>query len=304
VDPFPPRKFQDRIWRHLLLFLLTVLTTTFVGAAQYAAFAEDFGDAVLPIDPLALSFLLPGLWYSLTILAILGCHEMGHYLACRYYDVDASLPFFLPAPVLTGTLGAVIRIREPIRTKRALFDIGIAGPLAGFAVALPALVLGIGLSRVVAIPPDFEGLSLGEPLLFQGIAWLLIESPPQGHSINLHPMGFAAWFGLFATVLNLFPVSQLDGGHIAYAVLGRRSSYLSLLTVVMALGLAWFWPIWTVPAVLMIGMLLLFGRHHPPTADEDQPLDQTRRWLALVVLIVFAICFTPAPIAPLDLIGR
>ena len=163
--------------------------------------------------------LLRGLWYSATIIGILGCHELGHYFACRYYDVDASLPFFIPFPFLSisGTLGAVIRIREPIPRKHMLFDIGIAGPIAGFLVAVPAMFIGVAMSHVAAVPPDFVGQNLGEPLLFKLAARLIWGAVPDGYSINMHPMAFAAWFGLLATVWNLFPAGQLDGGHLSYA---------------------------------------------------------------------------------------
>lgn len=298
-------KFQDRVWLHVILLLLTILTTTFVGANQYASFASDF--ATRPLASESFWYLMVrGLWYSVTILAILGCHELGHYLACRYYDVDASLPFFLPAPLpLTGTLGAFIRIREPIQSKRVLFDIGIAGPLAGFLVVVPALLVGISMSRVVIFPAGQEGLSLGEPLLFQIISKLLWGSPPDGYTLNLHPIAFAGWFGLLATALNLFPIGQLDGGHISYAVLGRRSSHLTLVTIAGAILLtvrvSSSWLVWT---VMVIVMLAVFGRHHPQTIDEEAPLDRARKALAFVALVVFILCFTPAPIQPLDLIRR
>jgi len=301
-------KFQDRVWRHVALLLVTIATTTLAGAFHWAAFVADFetANSVRLAIP---SLLLHGLWYSLPILAILGCHEMGHYLACRYYDVDASLPFFLPAPFpLTGTFGAFIRIREPIPTKPMLFDIGIAGPIAGFLAAVPALVLGLSMSRVIQLPPveEMSGgfVELGEPLLFQLVAWLLWGSPPEGYSLNLHPMAFAAWFGLIATALNLFPIGQLDGGHISYAVLGRRSSTLTLGMVAVALLLAWFSSSWIVWTVLVVGMLLMFGRHHPRTFDEDRPLDRTRLLLALVALAMLVVCFTPAPIEPIEIIRR
>jgi membrane-associated protease RseP (regulator of RpoE activity) len=299
-------KFQDRVWRHVILFLFTIGTTTLAGGLHYASFVSDFS-AATPTPPFSVpSLFLHGLWYSVTILAILGCHEMGHYLACRYYDVDASLPFFLPAPfLLTGTFGAFIRIREPIPTKRMLFDIGIAGPIAGFVVTLPALLIGVSMSRIVQLPPlDESGgvFSLGEPLLFKLVAWLFWGSQPEGYSLTLHPMAFAAWFGLIATALNLFPIGQLDGGHISYAVLGRRSSNLTLLMVAVALVLAWFSSSWIVWTALVVGMLLMFGRHHPRTADEDLPLDRTRLILAVVALAMLVVCFTPAPIEPMELI--
>jgi membrane-associated protease RseP (regulator of RpoE activity) len=297
----PRPKFQDRRWRHALLLLLTIGTTTLVGADHYYSFMTDLGTTRPPVDLSEL--LLPGFWYSGTILAILGCHEFGHYAACRYYDVDASLPFFLPAPLpLTGTLGAFIRIREPIPTKKMLFDIGIAGPVAGFLVAVPALFFGLALSRVVQLPPDFVGAELGEPLLFQFASTLLWGSQPEGYSVNLHPMAFAAWFGLLATALNLFPIGQLDGGHIAYAVLGRKSSHLTVIMVLGAIVLAYFSPSWMVWTGLMIAMLLMFGRHHPRTFDEHEPLDRSRIILAVFALIMLVLCFTPNPIEPLDLV--
>jgi membrane-associated protease RseP (regulator of RpoE activity) len=297
-------KFQDKVWRHVLLFVLTILTTTLAGSFHYAEFAGGF-NRTAPATT-AVGWLLHGLWYSGTVLAILGCHEMGHYLACRYYAVDASLPFFLPLPppFPTGTLGAFIRIREAIPSKRMLFDIGIAGPIAGFLVTVPTLFIGLAMSNLVRIPPDFVGYWLGEPLLFKAVVKLLYGTPPDGYSINLHPMAFGAWFGLIATALNLIPIGQLDGGHISYAVLGRRSSQLTLAMVVAAIGLAYFSSSWIVWTTLMIGMLFLFGRHHPRTFDEHEPLDRQRMLLALVALIILIICFTPAPIEPLDLIER
>jgi membrane-associated protease RseP (regulator of RpoE activity) len=240
-----------------------------------------------------------------TILLILGCHELGHYFACRYYDVDASLPFFIPAPVpLTGTLGAFIRIREQIPTKRMLFDIGIAGPIAGFVVAVPALFIGLAMSHVSRLPPNFVGLELGEPLLFKAASALLWGTTPAGYTVNLHPVAFAAWFGLLATALNLFPIGQLDGGHISYAVLGRRSSHVTLAALAVVIGLSYVAVSWRTWAVLMIVMLFAFGRHHPRTFDEDVPLDRTRMVLALFALIMFVVCFTPAPIEPMQILRR
>ena len=297
-------KFQDRVWLHVLLFALTVASTTIVGATWYASFLDDFrGSISLPMPFAAL--LLRGFWYSGTILAILGCHELGHYFACRYYNVDASLPFFIPVPILlTGTMGAFIRIREPIPEKRMLFDIGIAGPIAGFVVAVPALFVGIAMSHVAKLPDSFTGYELGEPLLFKLASWLLWGSTPDGYSLNLHPIAFAAWFGLLATALNLFPIGQLDGGHISYAVLGPRSTYVTFATVAGTIGLASFASSWIVWTTLTIVMLIVFGPRHPRVPDEHMPLDGTRRLLALFALAMFVLCFTPAPIRPMDLIAR
>jgi membrane-associated protease RseP (regulator of RpoE activity) len=297
--PFP----RQRPWRHIILFLLTVATTTLVGAEHFASFYLDFGSR--DADLSAWQFMLNGLWYSGSILAILGAHEFGHYYACRYYRVDASLPYFLPAPLpLTGTLGAFIRIRQIIPGKRELFDIGIAGPIAGFLVAIPVLLVGMSLSRVTALPADTSGfVELGEPLLFKAIAYLFYGTPPEGYSINMHPMAFAAWFGLLATALNLFPIGQLDGGHISYAVLGRWSTFVTLATVVALIGLTFISSSWLVWTVLTVVMLVAFGPRHPRTIDEDVPLDSGRLWLALGALVMFVICFTPAPIEPFDLVA-
>jgi membrane-associated protease RseP (regulator of RpoE activity) len=288
------------------LFALTIASTTAAGALQYAGFLDDFrGSTALPMPYAAL--LVRGLWYSGTILAILGCHELGHYFACRYYDVDASLPFFIPVPLLlTGTMGAFIRIREPIPQKRMLFDIGIAGPIAGFLVAVPALFIGIAMSHLVRLPADQSNMmELGEPLLFKLAAWLLWGTQPTGYSLNMHPMAFAAWFGLLATALNLFPMGQLDGGHISYAVLGSRfSTYLTFATVAVALGLAWFASSWIIWTLLTIAMLVAFGPRHPPVFDEETPLDRRRLLLALFAIAMFVLCFTAAPIQPIDVIRR
>ena len=298
----PTPKFQDRRWRHILLLLLTIGTTTLSGMGQYIGFLADFGSAVPP-NLSTTAIVLGGMSYSVTILLILGFHEMGHYLACRYYNVDASLPFFIPVPlVLTGTMGAFIRIREPIPSKRMLFDIGIAGPIAGFIVAVPALVLGLALSHVVRIPPDVPLLELGEPVLFQLMSAMMWGTQAAGYSLNLHPIAFAAWFGLLATALNLFPVGQLDGGHISYAVLGRYSTYVTVAMVGVAIALTRVSSSWYVWTGLMVVMLFTFGARHPRTIDEDVPLDRTRMLLAVFALIMFILCFTPAPIEPMELL--
>jgi membrane-associated protease RseP (regulator of RpoE activity) len=285
------------------LFALTALTTTAVGADHYLSFYLGFTGGAIPFTWSEL--FVRGLWYSVPILAILGTHELGHYYACKYYGVDASRPYFLPMPlVLTGTLGAFIRIRQPIPNKRQLFDIGIAGPIAGFVVAVPVLFLGMYLSRVVELPRDFQGslFWLGEPILFKAAAWLTFGSVPDGWTVNMHPVAFAAWFGLLATALNLFPIGQLDGGHISYAVLGRKSTTVTLLMVACLVGLT-FWSLsWAVWAGLTILMLLAFGPRHPRTPDEDEPLDGTRMWLAVFALVMFVLCFTPAPIEPMDIV--
>ena len=296
---------REPMLRYVVLFALTVLSTTQAGGLHYASFITAFSNTILQM-PLV-SLMLHGLWYSLSILAILGCHELGHYFACRYYRVDASRPYFLPMPfLLTGTLGAFIRIRGPIPGKRALFDIGIAGPIAGFLVAVPVLLVGMQLSTVVKVPENFRGeiYELGEPLLFKAAEWLTFGNIPDGYSVNMHPMAFAAWFGILATALNLFPIGQLDGGHISYAVLGRRSTVVTMIMVPCLIGLSFVSTSWVVWTVLTIGMLLAFGPRHPRVFDEDQPLDRNRMLLAAFALLMFVLCFTPAPIQPAALVGR
>ena len=287
-----PEVSRDRPWINLTLLLATILTTTLIGACRHQEFASDFGTSEAPF------VLWHGLWYSLTVLAILGIHELGHYCACRHYRVDASLPYFLPAPILIGTLGAFIRMRQPIPTKRMLFDIGVAGPIAGFVVAVPALFVGVGLSRVLP-PPDFLGesvLMLGEPLLFRLAAWTIWGAAPEGYVLNLHPMGFAAWVGLLATALNLFPIGQLDGGHISYAIFGSRSTLVTVASAAVLFALAFHSPSWIAWAVLMVVMLVTLGPRHPRTLDHDVPLDRTRTLVAVCALVIFVLCFTPAPL--------
>lgn len=296
-----PRKFRNRIWLHVLLFALTVVTTTLVGTLHYVAFAEEFRRRTIPLQ---WSLLWQGLWYSATLLAILGAHEMGHYVYCRRYNVDATLPFFLPAPIpLTGTLGAVIRIREAFPTRSALFDIGIAGPLAGFFVLVPALFIGLALSTIVPEPTSTEDLmSLGEPLLFKLGTQLMFGDVPAGSTINMHPMVFAAWFGMLATALNLLPFGQLDGGHLTYATLGRHATPISIATVASAVAMTFITTSWMFMTAMMLVMLFLLGPRHPRVIFEHEPLGRGRVWLAVLALIVLALCFTPIPIEPYDLI--
>lgn len=288
---------RHRWWLHIVLLLLTLLTTTVVGAGMAASFEQatpiDFerdlyGYVRMWDDP---SFLLDGLPFSLTLLAILLAHEFGHYCTARYYGIQATLPFFLPAPTLIGTLGAFIRIRSMIPTRRILFDIGIAGPLAGFAALLLPLVAGVSLSKVVPGIAAHSELEFGAPLILQLFQWIQFPGAPPD-DIYLHPVARAAWVGLLATALNLLPIGQLDGGHIVYAFLGERTKYLSALfiAVVMALGafVAWSWLVWGL-------LLLLFGLRHPSIVDPF-PLGRKRAWLACGAAIIFVLSFTPSPV--------
>jgi membrane-associated protease RseP (regulator of RpoE activity) len=298
--PWSAPRRPDRVWLHVALLVATAATTTLAGALHYLAFIVDFGAREPQIGWAAL--LVKGTSYSATILGILGAHEMGHYLACRYYAVEASLPYFIPAPLLTGTLGAVIRIRQAFPSKAVLFDIAVAGPIAGFVVLVPALFIGLSLSTVARLPEDFSGYSLGEPLLFQLAAWLVWGPIPDGYSLNIHPIVFAAWFGLFATAVNLLPFGQLDGGHISYAALGRRATAISICTVIIAIALTVYSQSWLLVTALMLVMVFVMGARHPRVIDEAEPLDPARRWIAIAAVVIFVLCFTPNLIEVYELI--
>ena len=300
VPPAPdPDVRPQPIVRHLVLFAATLVSTTFWGIGYYLGFAG--GNA--PVSLTSPALYASGLWYSTAVLAILGAHEMGHYLACRYYRIDASLPYFLPSPFLGGTLGAFIRIRQPIPDKRQLFDIGIAGPIAGFLVAVPVLFVGLQLSGIVKAPTSGVVQEYGEPLLLKGLLSFILGTPPEGYTVNAHPFVFAAWFGMLATALNLFPFGQLDGGHISYAVLGRRSTVVTYATLVAMIGLSFLAVSWVLWAVLLGAMLRFLGARHPPTPDEDVPLDAGRLVLAAFAVVMFVLCFTPVPVSEIDLLA-
>lgn len=299
---FPRRvRFQHRWWLHILLFVLTLLTTTFVGTDRYASFLSDFGRSLSQFEGIGFQDLLVhGFWYSGTILLILGAHEMGHYLACRWYNIDATLPYFIPlflgvGGIQTGTLGAVIRIREPFPTRKILFDIGIAGPIAGFVLIVPAIFLGMYLSTMTTMP-DGELIFIGKPLLFRLARWAVFGPIPDTAIVNLHPMVWAAWFGMLATALNLLPFGQLDGGHITYSTLGRFSTPISYATVGAAIVMTFISLSWVLMTVLMIVMLVLFGARHPRVLDETAPLGRGRQALAVFALAMLILCFTPVPI--------
>jgi membrane-associated protease RseP (regulator of RpoE activity) len=287
---------RDRISVHVILFLATLLTTTLVGMEHWYGYQFMMG-RVRPGAPVW-SFFLGGFWYSLALLAILGAHEMGHYLACVHYKVNASLPFFLPVPppFIAGTMGAFIKIRAPIRSKRQLFDIGIAGPLAGFAVAVPVLLIGLALSTTAPIPKGVEAQEFADPLLFKIADWLIVGRIRDGMLLNAHPMVFAAWFGCLATALNLFPIGQLDGGHISYAVLGRHSTKVTFVALATAVALTFVSISWLAWTVLIVVMLYAFGPRHPRTEDENVPVGRGRLALAVLAMVILALCFMPKPI--------
>lgn len=292
---------RHRYWLHALLLVATLFSTTVVGAGFARGFAQnrpvDFGeilDGYLRMwqHP---TYLVAGLPFSLTLLTIVLAHEFGHFLAARYYLVDASLPFFIPFPTLIGTMGAFIRIRSAILSKRILFDIGIAGPLAGFVALLSPLLAGVALSKVVPGIGRSGDLIFGTPLILQMMERLRFPGVPL-EDIYLHPVARAAWVGLLATALNLLPIGQLDGGHILYACFGERTKYLSrafvaglavlgsyqLFTTDFRAGMSWI--VWSVA-------LLIFAMRHPSIVDPH-PLGRRRGWLAVVALALLVLSFT------------
>lgn len=283
-----PRPFP---WLNVILFALTCVTTTVVGTALMAEFNDAFPESItsfLVSIVFAPSMLISGLPFSIAIMTILMAHEMGHYLTCRYYGIDATLPYFIPW--FTGTMGAFIRIRSPIPNRASLLEVGIAGPIAGFVVAVPAFILALVYSKLMVLPEHYFGF--GEPLVFKGLAALLHKTPPPGMDLHLHPIGLAAWFGFFATALNLLPVGQLDGGHVSYALLGRwhRKISQAIVFVLIPLGIFYWqgWLAWTT-------VLLFIGTRHPMTLDETAPLCPRHRILGWTGVAMLGLCFTPMP---------
>jgi membrane-associated protease RseP (regulator of RpoE activity) len=296
----PAKSSISRPWVHLLLFALTMFSMTAAGAMQQG------------VDPLssiqALVHLVEGLPFAATLLFILTVHEFGHYFAARHWGVKASLPYFLPLPYISflGTLGAVIKIHSPIPHKRALLDIGAAGPLAGFVIALIACFAGLAHSSIVSTDAfHVYPIELGSPLLFSGIAALVLPEIGPNQLVLLNPVAFAGWVGLFITAFNLFPIGQLDGGHIVYALFGSwhrhiaRTAYAILLGmgVYGILSLIWElpqgWPGWLALAFF----LAIFGKNHPAPYDNFTSLDPRRRLVGYLCLLIFVVCFAPVPFA-------
>lgn len=284
----------------IFLFIATFISTTFAGVLYMR---EDIGFFSLFFFALARpGILLYGLPFSFTFLMILLAHELGHFFACRFYGIRCTPPYFLPLPIsFAGTLGAFIRIKSPFQHKRALFDVGIAGPLAGFLFVVPALFIGIAHSQLIAKGSVAGGYSFGEPVLFRLVGKLVLGYAPDRQDMVAHPIAMAAWFGLLATALNLFPIWQLDGGHITYAILGRKlQRRLSLAGTVVLIAVSFLgWPI---PSYLAFGVLLLvFGLRvrffHPATLRDDEEIGPGRIIIGVLALVILILSFTPVPVS-------
>ncbi len=296
--PFEQTSISVSRWAlHVFLLGVSLFTTTIVGVVLAQSFQHNRAldlDQYVNVFPLLWAhpwLMLDGLPYSLTLMTILLAHELGHYFACRYYGIDASLPYFLPAPTQIGTFGAFIRIRSPIYTRRALFDVGVAGPLAGFVFLLPAMAIGLACSRVIPGIAERGDLIFGVPAI-QRLMELLIFPGHAAADISLHPVARAAWVGTLATALNLLPIGQLDGGHIVYSFTATKHKLLSRLFVLVLVPLGiFYWRAWLVWAAL----LFFFALKHPVIFDVT-PLDKRRVQLGILAAVIFLLTFTVVPI--------
>ncbi|MEE8391736.1 MAG: site-2 protease family protein [Anaerolineae bacterium] len=301
-----------QVWVNVALFLATLLSVLYIGALNELdpAAVQGRNDLEVMLLPLThLQYLYRGFPFAGTLLSILLVHELSHYFVARRYGSPVSLPYFIPMPFsLLGTMGAVIVQRAPMRDRKTLFDIGVAGPLGGLIVAIPLLILGLTLSNVQPPPADVDVvLQEGNSLLYLGVKYLIFGKilPSNGEDVWLHPIAFAAWAGLLVTMINLIPVGQLDGGHVSYGLLGRRSQTLGY--AIIAMMVAWggwmmlsgneaggFWITW--------GFLNMFlNPRHPPPLNDATRLDWRRIALGLLVLAIFILLFMPAPLRQVQL---
>lgn len=304
AQPAPQAAGRRRVWINVVLLGATIVSVLGAGAMQSLPESVwqgmDLGSEMAATSALAGALLEHwrlGIPFAAALLGILGVHELGHYFLARHYKLDVSLPYFIPFPLnyLTGTLGAVIRIESPFQSRRALFDVGIAGPLAGMAVALPVVAAGLAQAQLVQIDLSAGGMVFQEPLLFRWMAELIVGPRPPGFDLEMNPLLMAGWWGFLVTALNLLPVSQLDGGHISYAVFGKHHTIVAWsmfgLAAVVALAKS--------PGyLLMLGLVFLMGLNHPPALDDVSSIGTPRRILGLLTLLLFFLLATPQPLTP------
>jgi membrane-associated protease RseP (regulator of RpoE activity) len=279
-------------WTNIILFALTVITTLLAGAIM--------NQDNLPSNPLLILLIyvrnplliFKGASFAIPLLLILLFHEFGHYLESRKNGIRVSLPYFIPGPTLFGTFGAVIRSKSPFKNRKDLLDVGAAGPIAGFVIAV--IALGVGLSHSQVVPAiTGEGLNLGESLIYKILSWIVLKNIPPGHTVALSPVAFAGWAGILVTMLNLLPIGQLDGGHIVYALLGKTQRKVALLATFALIPLGYFlwfgWYVWLV-------LVLLIKISHPPTLNDELPLDAKRQVIGWLAMVIFVLSFTPVPL--------
>ena len=278
-------KFPNISKTHLVLFFLTIISTLIAGSIM-----QGGNPLSNPVD------IIWGIPFSMTLMLILGCHEFGHYYYAVKHKVDATLPYFLPAPpylFIIGTFGAFIKIKSPIYKKDALLQIGAAGPIAGFIIAVPALIIGLLLSDVIAINDQYKGIILGDSLLMKIFTYIIFPDLSDGYDILLHPIAFAGWIGLLVTMLNLLPIGQLDGGHIAYAMLGNKQGLVGWIALGALFPLSFFSLNWLVWGLLIF--LLMRSAKHPPIHDILTPLSKKNKYIGYLCLLIFILCFIPTP---------
>jgi membrane-associated protease RseP (regulator of RpoE activity) len=277
---FPkPEKRESKKWINVLLLVITFLTTLAAGAYQ---------QNINPIYPI--TNLLLCLPFSLSIMLILGSHELGHYLMAKKNNVDATLPYFIPAPPMIGTFGAVIKMKSPIRDKNSLIEIGAAGPIVGFVFSTIVILIGLSLSKVVTVSGD-QGIMLGDSILTKLLIKFYFFDLSEGKDVLLNPIAFAGWFGYFVTALNLLPVGQLDGGHILYALIGEKNRVVGYAVFGIAILLSFFWLGW----IIWSALFWVIGFRHPPTLDRISPLSRKHKIIGIISLIIFILTFVPAP---------
>ncbi|MGO9120848.1 MAG: site-2 protease family protein [Desulfomonilaceae bacterium] len=281
-------KLSARQWLiHGSLFAVTLITTTLAGAL----YANDKFDSIIP-------FLLRGWVFSVPLMAILLTHEMGHYLFGRRHYLDVTPPYFIPAPPPLGTFGAFIRIRSPIPDRQTLIEVGACGPIAGALVAIPMLILGLGLSEAKPALEPAKGFELGSSIILELFSFIRFGHFTSDAHVVLHPTALAAWFGLFVTAMNLLPIGQLDGGHVIYALFGPRWAgriSIAVFALLIPCGLL-FWPGWFVFALLAF----LLGLRHPPPLDPYAPLERSGYLLGWFAILLFILAFIPVPISMIE----
>ncbi len=275
-----PERQESKKWVNVLLLILTFLTTMMAGASY---------QGVNPFSPII--NLLKGLPLSISIMIILGSHELGHYIMARKNNVDATLPYFIPGPTIVGTLGAIIKIKSPIRNKNALIEIGAAGPIVGFIFATIAILIGLSLSEVIPIS-GYEGYVLGDSILYQLLKKIYFPDLSIGKDVLLNPIALAGWVGYLITALNLLPVGQLDGGHILYALIGEKTKIVSYVIFGISILLITVWIGWIIWAILF----LVIGFKHPPPLDSISPLSRKHKIIGIISLVIFILTFIPVPV--------
>jgi membrane-associated protease RseP (regulator of RpoE activity) len=300
---------QKKFLLHILLFVVTFFSTFLAGAMQA-------GVNVLK-EP---EKIYKGFPFALTLMSILLAHELSHYFASRKHRVNATLPYFIPAPTIIGTFGAFIKMKSPITTRQALMDIGVSGPIAGFIISIVVSIIGLSLSQVVPIQKAEGSLNLGDSLLFSTLSQLILDYQPGVQDVLLHPVAFAGWIGFFVTSLNLIPVGQLDGGHVAYALFGgkihKKTSFI-IVVILLFMGVTkivvsgdifygmlnshidilnyaekYFWAGWAFWAIIL---MLILGLRHPPILYSEGPLDGKRRFLGWLAFLILILTFIPVP---------